>query len=465
MNKIISLRKAATAGLLALTVGVAASCNVADQLLDVNNPAELDESLLNDAALVKVLVGGVIGDFQDMYADPFLWRGSMFTDEQITGINWEQTARLSQRIVKYDEGDADLMFSRISRARAQADSISGRLKDGLSENPSTDPNLAVTLAYAGYSYIVLADAMCEATVNVGSEIYQPADLYQFAVDRFNEALPIATAAGSAVLLNKRTAADLVSMINVGLSRAYLNLGQNAQAMAAAAKVPAGFYWWVEYNDTDDRVYDPLEASTKGANHAVGMHPHFLAGGPQNFGVQNLEAFLTDPRVQHEPSWSTGHNALTKLYKPKQGLMWSEYNGQTFADGGTPEPYKRSTDIAMASYIEAMENYYEAAGPTGTGPLGTTLEFVNSRRAFGNQDPVSLSGDALMAELREQRGKDLFMGGYRLGDLRRWMRLDGQDLFPTGLHPTEGWGNYGTATCYPLPKEEYEGNPNITNPNG
>ena len=176
--------------------------------------------------------------------------------------------------------------------------------------------------------------------------------------------------------------------------------------------------------------------------------------------QDLEAELTDPRVQHEPRWETGHNALSPLYKPKSGLMFSNYNGETFAEGGEPAVYERGTDIAMASYIEAMQNYYEAAGPSGTGPMGSTLDFVNARRAFGNQDPVNLSGAELMAELRWQRGRDLFMGGYRLGDLRRWLR-QGMDLFPSGVHPTEQWGQYGTATCYPLPIEEYEGNPNIS----
>ena len=451
MSMIISLRKAARTAALGLVAVGAVACSTADKLLEVSNPEELDESLLQDEALKKVLVAGAIGDFQDAYSDPFVWRGSMFTDEQITGINWEQTARLSQRIVNYDEGDADLMFSSLSRARAQGDSVSSRLKNGLSDSPSDDPDLATTLAYAGYSYIVLADAMCEATVNVGSTIHQPLELYQFAVDRFTEALSIATAAGEE---------DLVSMINVGLSRAQLNLGNAAQAMAAATQVPEGFYWWVEYNENDNRTYNVLEARISGANHSLGVHPHFIAGGPQNFGVQDLETFLTDPRVQHEPSWSTGHNALTKLYKPKSGLMFSNYNGETFAEDGDPAIYERGTDIAMASYIEAMHNYYEAAGPDGTGPMGTTLEFVNARRAFGNQDPVNLSGDALMDELREQRGRDLFMGGYRLGDLRRWLRA-GDDLFPSGTHPTEQWGEYGDATCYPLPKEEYEGNPNIS----
>lgn len=452
MNRIVSLRKAAHAALLGAVMMGAASCSTIEGVLDVNNPSELDEGLLQDEALVTVLVAGVVGDFTAMYGDPFIWRGSMMTDDQVSGINWEGTARLSQRLVRYDEGDADLMFSQISRARMQADSVSGRLKGGLSANPSNDVNLARTLAYAGYSYIVMADAMCEATINVGSKIYQPVELYQIAVDRFNEALPIATAANNTALVN---------LINVGLSRAYLNQNKNAEAMAAATKVPANFYFWVEYKGSDTRTYNPLHGNLQGANHNMGIHPKFIAGGPATFG-QNQRTFLTDPRVQHDVMWTLGHNQATPLYKPRQGLMWSEYNGQTIAAGGRPAEYSRDADLALASYIEAMHNYYEAAGPTGTGPLGTTLEFVNSRRAVGNQAPVNLSGAALMEELSFQRGKDLSMAGFRLGDLRRWLR-QGINRFPTGQHANAIW-TYGDATCFPLPKEEYEGNPNISDPN-
>jgi hypothetical protein len=446
-----SVRRVGGAALLGTLAFVVASCSTIDGILDVNNPEELNERLVNDEALVGVLLNGVIGDFQEMYSDPFVWRGSMITDEQVTGINWEQTARLNQRIVQFDEGDADLMFSDLSLARAQADSLIGRLLGGLSASPTNDENLATAYAYAGYSYIVLGDAMCEATINVGATIHPPLDLYQFAVDRFTAGLPIASAAG-------RT--DLVDLMNVGLSRAYLNLDDAANAMAAADLVTDGFMHWVEYNDSDDRTYNVLEERISGGNHALGVHPTFVAGGPANFGTQDLDAELTDPRVQHEPSWSTGHNALTRLYKPKSGLMFSNYNGETFADGGEPAIYERGTDIAMASYLEAMHNYYEAAGPSGNGPLGTTLDFVNARRAAGDQAAVALADQALMDELRFQRGKDLYMAGYRLGDLRRWLRA-GDDLFPSGQHPNAQWGDYGDATCYPLPKEEYEGNPNIS----
>jgi hypothetical protein len=195
----------------------------------------------------------------------------------------------------------------------------------------------------------------------------------------------------------------------------------------------------------------------GSNHALGVHPEFLNGA---FREQDIVEEQTDPRVQHTTQWSTGHNALTPLYKPYQSLPYSGFNGEAIGLGGQPAAYEQGTDIKLASGLEAMHHYYEAAGPNGTGPLGTTLEFVNSRRAFGNQAPVDLSGDALMAELREQRARDLFLGGFRLGDLRRWKAQGVGDFFPTGTHPNPEWGPYGDATCYPLPLEEYVGNPGI-----
>jgi hypothetical protein len=66
------------------------------------------------------------------------------------------------------------------------------------------------------------------------------------------------------------------------------------------------------------------------------------------------------------------------------------------------------------------------------------------------------------ELRDQRGRDLYLGGFRLGDLRRWLR-NGDDMFPSGPHPVAEWGDYQDATCFPIPVEEYEGNPNLNKP--
>ena len=441
------------AGLLALSAGltVLGGC---DNLLTVSNPSQIQEGAVNDVTLIPVLVNSVEGAMVDALDYYQIWIGSMFTDQQITGVNWEQTARLSQRIVRYDEGDADGMFSNLQDLRAMADSVVGRFKGGLLEGATSDWRTAYAQTYAGYGYIMLADNMCESTFDVGEVIYDPLDMYAFAVERLEDGLQMAGAAGDA---------DIQNLARAGLARAHLNLGNYAQAVSYAAQVPAGFQWWIQYagDDNQDAPGNNMFANVQGANHRIGVHPHFLAGGPTNWLKKDLEPFLTDPRVQHYPYWRTGHNALSPLYTPYQGLRYSGYNGEAIADGGQPAEYTRGDDILLADYNSARHDMWEAIDAQGSDAAGV-LAFVNERRAVGNQDPVNLTGQALTMELRDQRGRDLFLGGFRLADLRRWLR-GGTDMFPTGLHPTVEWGQYGDATCYPMPVEEYEGNPNINKP--
>jgi hypothetical protein len=447
--------RAVRATVMGLVVVGLGACSAFTDILDVQNPDELNEDLLQDEALVGVLVSSVKGDFDDAYDDPWTWRGSMFTDESLTGINWEGTARLNERRVEFDEGDADGMFSELSRARAQGDSVSVRLQT-LLETPNSDERMAKVLAYAGYSYVIMADAMCEASINGGATIYTPADLYQFAVDRFTSALTVATAAGSQ---------DYMDLANVGLSRANLNLGNYGSVAGPAGAVTPGFMWYADYTDTNNSVYNVLEARVNGTNHSLGVHPHLLPGSPQDIDDTNpdLTAFITDPRVQYRPTWRLGHNQLTPLYTPYASMMMSNWDGSlTVAAGDTPEEFERGSRIAFASDLEAQHNMHEATLASG-GAEAAPLAFVNARQTVGAQTLTTPTGQALIDELREQRGRDFFMAGYRLGDLRRWLRLEGDDIFPSGAHVNSQWGNYGTATCFPMPLEEYEGNENLSIP--
>jgi hypothetical protein len=449
-----SIHKLLTALALAGVVSVSGACDWTDTLLEVQNPQQIPEADVNNPELIEVLVNSVIGTFNSAYDDPYIWRGSMFTDMQITGINWEQTARLSQRIVRYDEGDADFMFSAISSARAMADSVAGRFETLLPEvdaNPSSDARMALAKIYHGYTLILLADAMCEATINVGDKIYQPLEIYQLAADEFQSGLSVATAAGDT---------DLVYLAHVGLGRANLNLGNYAavKQYVAPGLIPTDWYYWAEYDKAADgnTLFYRTRAST--GNHALGMHPNFMDGP---FGTDIPDSSITDPRVQYTGYVDTGHNALTLLYEPYMGRRFQGYNGQSVAEGGQPAIFEESGNIAMADGIEALHHYWEAVDAEGSNPAGV-LAFVNERRAAGHMDPVNLSGNDLTMELRNQRGRDLFLGGLRLGDLRRWDR-GGDDMFPSGTHPTTEWGQYGDAKCYPLPLEEYQGNPNLPVP--
>ena len=91
-------------------------------------------------------------------------------------------------------------------------------------------------------------------------------------------------------------------------------------------------------------------------------------------------------------------------------------------------------VRVASGLEAQYIVAEAQGPTAA-----TLAFVNARRAAGLQAPVTLAGDALMAELRDQRSRDFYLDNHRLGDLRRYQVLPGRSL-PEGPVPGEHVGS-------------------------
>ena len=441
-------------GRLILAAGVAiavSACSQVDELMEVNNPDAIPEDALDDATLVDVLTNSVIGRFAAEYDDPIIWAGSHPTDDQVSGINWPTTQELGARRLAYDAGPANDMFRALSRARFMADSVTTRLGN-LLENPQSDRRMALVLAYSGYSYTLMAEIMCEATINVGAERYTPAQLADMAIAKFQAAIPIAQAAG---------ADDVLNLARTGLARAATAAGDQALVMSAAADVPADFIWWVEYKES--ALENTLDDNVTGANHTIGVHPRLLKAWGTYGEVIPIEA-QTDPRVQFNPNPRTGHDARTILYTPYQPLAYSDYTGTLQTDAVRPVVFNPDTDIRLGSYLDAMHNYYEAAGPTGTGPEGSTLDFVNSRRAVGNQAPVNLSGDALMTELREQRMRDLFLGGFRLGDLRRWKAQginDPDSQFPTGPHPnTSVLGQYGDLECFPLPIAEFVGNPNL-----
>ncbi|HMG96719.1 MAG TPA: hypothetical protein VK565_10480 [Gemmatimonadaceae bacterium] len=110
------------------------------------------------------------------------------------------------------------------------------------------------------------------------------------------------------------------------------------------------------------------------------------------------------------------------------------------------------DIKFATALEAQYVLAETDGPTPA-----TLTFVNQRRAVGGQGAVALTGAALMTELADQRARDFYLTGQRLGDLRRYAKA-GTDMFPTGKYPIFN-DSYGALKCLIVPLSEKAGNPN------
>ena len=471
-------------------LALAWACNVND-LLDVENPEEIPIGSLDDPKLLNVQLNGVMDQFAGTYTSPVIEYSNFLTDEVVTGLNWEDYARVNQRLASYLEGPTSAIFEGLSRGLRMGHDLAERIRRWQEADPETDfqPALATSLVFAGYSAVVLAENSCQSVISPDPDVPSGTILSQ--LETFEAALPYLTEA--LAIAETEGEDEVANLARTGLARAHLGLGNWAEAASFAADVDPGFKWWLEYVETEGGR-NPLEGIGTGANATHGIHPWFTGVHPSfdgtgfSFTDNNIRAPQTDPRIQHHPTDRTGHNALTPLYRLFQGLRYSDYTGETLAPASAACPNctgadtadlvliaENPTDILLADYVEAQHHYHEALAMQDiAGNQAAILAFVNARRAVGNQPPVALSGQALREELRNQRARDLFMGGFRLGDLRRWTRFDpgngpfaSGSYFPTGTHPNAQWGAYGPWTCFPIPLSEYEGNPNLvrpTNPN-
>ncbi|MGH7529332.1 MAG: hypothetical protein ACREMN_03030 [Gemmatimonadales bacterium] len=471
-------------------LALVAACSF-DELLTVENPEEIPVGSLDDPRLLEVRLNGLIDAFQVGYTQPVIEWSNFMTDEVLTGLNWEGHARVSQRIVSYLEGPTQDEFEDLSRPLRIGHGLAEHIRGWAQDDPDTDfnPALARTLAFTGYSALVLGENMCQCVISTDPDepsgtVLSQLETFQAAVPYFTEGLTVAQAVTSAAVRD-----TLLNLLRTGLARTYLGLGDWANAALYASQVTPGFELWFNFVDISGGR-NPLEGASQGGNFTHGIHPWFTGVHPSfdgtgfSFTNDDVIAPQTDPRIQHAPTDETGHNRLTPLYKLVQGLRYGDYTGETQADSSAACPActgtafddlpliaEFSTDILMADYVEAQHHYHEALAMQDIAANEVAvLAFVNARRAVGNQAPVALSGQALIRELRNQRARDLFMGGFRLPDLRRWTRFDpgngpftGGSYFPVGQHPNAQWGDYGVWTCFPIPLSEYVGNQNLPPP--
>jgi hypothetical protein len=105
---------------------------------------------------------------------------------------------------------------------------------------------------------------------------------------------------------------------------------------------------------------------------------------------------------------------------------------------------------LAGWKEAQLIIAEARGGSDAVTAINLLRTAASLPAFSSNDPAEIQ-----AQVIEERRRELFLDGHRLGDM---LRLDLP--FRTGL--TNKGEPYGTITCIPLPATERRVNPHLAN---
>jgi hypothetical protein len=443
-----TLRRAAIAA-AALVVAAAAACS---EFLEVKNPGAIEEKNINNPAYLSLLVNGVIGEFQPMFTSVSLY-GATLSDEVSNWHGFSENIEIDNRSVGAGNGTAtNGVYVPLQSTRFLADSTIGLLKTFLPDTASRDVRLARVQAYAGYAYLLLAENMCAAPIGIG-RAYSSDELLAIAVDRFKDAIATATAAktynttlGATGAKNAASADSLLNLANVGAARASLDLGKKPEAITYASAVSSTFAFKSYYSANSTRENNVFFGAASNGQAAEWI------------GVSNTPyaTVTNDPRVPR-PATTEG-TMQGQTFVPKSPLMFSTYSGTV-----TGAQFARDASMTFASALEAQYILAEAQGATTA-----NVNFVNTRRAIGGMAALSSpTEDVFQAALREQRARDLYLDGYRVGDLRRYKKLYNVDLWQHGTYsgpPTVAVPpTFGNAECFPIPLTEINGNPGVNQP--
>ena len=394
-----------------------ASCN-----MDVTNPSVIDAGTFDPTADGKTLALSAQTNFYIAFQSVALY-GGLISDELWTGAIRLQTNRLASRTF---EGSDDIntdFFAPLSLAVASNENAVTALAKGPAAD--TDLNLARASMNFAYSVELMAETMCSGVIQGGPEL-SDTQLLDTAVTAFTKAVSTATAEGSG-------GTDIVNESNVGLARTYLQLGDYTNAAATAALVPSDFV---------ANVVTTGNVSTQGTlgNQLFGTTLGGQLVAPERYRVG-------DPRM---PIDSTTQAVPTLNGLPS--IIQTKFT--SYAD-----------PIRLASGLEAQYIVAEAT-LQGGGGTAAALSLINARRSAGGQPAYSGGTDNLsvLEELLNQRARDFWMEGKKLGDLRRNPSVSLSsvltDPVDAPFYTSVGGGTFGDTFCAPIPPEETNANPNF-----
>jgi starch-binding outer membrane protein, SusD/RagB family len=399
---------------VALLVGLAGCSDI----LDVDLPGQVPADALDDPALAQVLVNSTIADFECAYSN-YVTATGLLTDEFIISTEFIAPTSWDLRRIPPDNGNLGTsgctafgfgVYQPISTARFQADDNFQRIQGFPdAEVPGKVGQLATLSAYGGYALTLLGEGFCRAAIDGGPAL-QPAQVLALAEDRFTQAIQLADQAGNAEVRN---------MALVGRARVRIGMGDAPGAAADAAQVSEGFVKFATYSSTDTRRENHTYLYNI-RNIQISVDPRF-----RGLEVEGQP----DPRVPVIDGARVGQDGFTEMYFQ-----------QKYTAEGSP--------IRLASWNEAQLILAEALGGQDA------VDAINRvRDSWGL--PAFAGGDEaeIQAQVREERRRELFAEGHRLGDHLRF----GLE-FNTGTN--HKGAAYGTTTCLPLPESEILNNPNI-----
>ncbi len=421
-------RLAMAGGLICFLV----ACDAVRNPLEVETSSRIPAENVETAGNAQLLVDGAIADFECAFAS-YVVQSATVGEEFIYAQQTADRVPADRRNTiptdpRYATNGCTALgiYGPLQTARTAAENILGYLK-GWTDQQVTGRTalIATAAAYSGYSYLMLGEGFCtlafskvnpDRSIDYGGEV-QRDSAFRIAINRFTESIAAAQAAPT-------TAAntDMLRMAYLGRARARLDLGDYAGAKADAQLIPAGY------------VKNATYSATIGRRNNLVFNDNALSSTSSSIG-EPYRSMTGDPRVPVTQGALTSATGIRHWYQTKYGTV--------------------AAPIPLAKYQEAQLIIAEA--DIRAGNLPAALVVLNAERARGNQGPfVGVTQAAYLAELIDQRRRELFLEGQHLFDIIRFNII----LQPAAGSNYHFGGTYGTQTCFPLPAAERLNNPRI-----
>jgi tetratricopeptide (TPR) repeat protein len=387
-------------------------------LFDVSNPTNIIDDELNDPLMITALANSPEAAFAEGYSDVIL-DAALPTDEGTHHSTRSSRLELMTGVFLSWNEQYDFRYDELARARWLADDVVVRLQD-LLDNPGSDVRVAHAHYWGGMSRVFLAKHFFEVPID-GNPPQPPAEIYQDAVSRFDQAAEIAGAAGDqnlrAAILGSKARTFRALYFETGEQMSYFQ--QAAQAAEQALGIDPNYHLDVRYQQPGSQNNVYARAAT--GNLYDGMHPRFAnrvdpVGGGLDPRIQHTERLGTDPQ---------GHDIYEPLKYPS-----------------------RNADIPASRWQEAeliLAEYHILQGD-----LAQAVTRINRVRAAVGL-PAFSSTDAaeVRAQFHYERETEFWLEGRRWADMQ-YYNIIPEDWIPESV--AEGWRKW------PVSQQERDTNP-------
>jgi starch-binding outer membrane protein, SusD/RagB family len=433
----------------ALVVALALTALGCEALLDVNAPGRVSFDTLTDPQNAELLVNSARATFEcafGSYVVAGALLGNELEDSQLAAAFWSFDRRSwTAAGGQYATGDCNGgtvsghgVYQPLQTAILMGDTavtILDGFTDGEVQNRSQ--LIATASAYAGYSVLLLGEAMCEAALRGGPAL-DSNQLFAEAEARFNRTL------------SSSPTPDVENFARLGLARARLNAGNPGGALTVAQAIPPGFQWDATYATTGTRESNRVERDNI-FSRWVSVDTPFQNLTVEPDGTLSQGGTTPDPRVVATNTGAVAQDQTT--------ILWTQGKYTV-----------RNQPIPIARYAEARLIIAEIERGQ------TAVDIVNelhTAAGLPTWTPADVNDDVeVLGQVIGTRFRELYLESQHYHSLRRYHALaQTLGVAPAALHPTVPYlpaagepfkhgGVYGDQPCLPLPDAERLNNPNI-----